>query len=126
MHKWLAISGLALMLALGTAGVQSAQAQFGGGHCHSPHGHYSHYGHHGIYGHPAVGYGSYRLAVPPIGYSSLYGPGLGYSSYYVAPGIGISRSSFYSGGLTPYGLGGFPGSGIGFSRGPGVQLRIGF
>jgi hypothetical protein len=136
MHKWLLISCLAVGLALGSVGLQTAQAQFGwGGHCHTPSYHSHHSGFGAGYVRPSLGYSSHSLGYSPYGLGGVYGSSLRYGSFYGAPGLSVGRSSFYSGGL-PYGVGGFgapgfgvPGfgvPGIGFPRGPGLQMRLGF
>ena len=129
MSKWLLVSCLSIGMLMSGVGLSSAYADHGrGGYGGQPgHGHHPHCG----YGGQAVQYGSVGL-----GYGVGYAP-YGYSSYYARPGISVSRSSYYSGGLyappvvpvSPYGLSGYRNYGY---RGssvrtlPRVQLRIGF
>lgn len=124
MSKYMSIACLAVALALVGMGVQEAQAQHGRGG-HRQHGGYGHHGGHGHHGGNRAIYGGYYGGLP------VYGAG--YGSYY-APGLSLSRSSYYSGGsfpstLGPYGgLGGYGNYGY-LSHQPApprVQLRIGF
>ncbi len=123
MSKWILISCMALGLAIAGTGADSAHAQHGyvygpAPHCHSHHGH----------GYPS----GYRAGYSPYGYgvSGGYGYGSSYGSYYGSPGLSISRSTYYSGGLvpTPYGVGvgGYSNYGYRPNTLPRVQLRIGF
>jgi hypothetical protein len=136
MHKWLLISCLSVGLTVGAMGLQTAQAQHGlHGHCHTP-SYHSHYGGYSVgYARPSLSYSSRSMGYSPYGLGGAYGTSLRYGSLYGAPGLGVGRSSFYSGGL-PYGIGGYGGSmygvpgigipGMGFPRGPGLQMRLGF
>ena len=127
MIRYMSIACLAAALTLVGMGAQDAKAQYGhGGHGH--HGHHSCYGGYGGYGALYGGYGQNYG-----GYGALPVVGAGYGSYY-APGLSISRSSYYSGGSFPSTLGPFGGLGGYGNYGylshqpaaPRVQLRIGF
>ena len=126
MNKLLLVSCMAVGLSLASAGLETAQAQFGYGGHHHHHGGYVAAPHCG-YSPSIYGRGGYGMGYWPYGLS-------GYGSYYATPGLSISRGSYYSGRLgglsvSPYGLGGYGNVGY-LSHQPGslprVQLRIGF
>lgn len=119
MTKMILAATLAVGLLVATADLNQAQAQFG-------------------YGFRPVGCAP-RVPVYTAGYGyhRAFSPyGTAYRGYYGAPGLTVSRTSYYAApGIrtfsSPYGLGGFgnlgyPGLRIPARTAPRVQLRVGF
>lgn len=120
---------VALALVFASSELSSAKAQYG-------YGHHDHH-HHCVpsYGR-SLSYGGYQTGYSPYGSVNAYG-----SNFYGAPGLSVTRSSYYgspigtyglaAAPITPFGLGGYGNLGYPSPYPPArtpprVQLRIGF